>query len=59
MGAGGHSHGGGGVGGAGVPQLGVGGQMALQAAGMLTGSLIMLLIAIYEHDLHDILSQAF
>ena len=34
-------------------------QMFLQAAGMLTGAVIMLIIAMYEHDLKDALVGAF
>ncbi|XP_018015554.1 zinc transporter foi [Hyalella azteca] len=35
------------------------GQILLQMCGMLTGAGIMLLIAVYEHDLHNILAWAF
>lgn len=40
-------------------KLGVIGQMLLQILGMLTGAVIMLFIAIYEHDLHDLLEGSF
>ncbi|KAL7648136.1 UNVERIFIED_CONTAM: hypothetical protein RMT77_000037 [Armadillidium vulgare] len=36
-----------------------GNQMVLQVTGMLTGAVIMLIIAIYEHDLEDLLEGTF
>lgn len=40
-------------------KFGVAGQMFLQGLGMLTGATIMLFIAIYEHDLEDLLKSSF
>nr|XP_053643290.1 zinc transporter foi-like [Cherax quadricarinatus] len=40
-------------------EFGVAGQMFLQGLGMLVGATIMLIIAIYEHDLEDLLKSSF
>ncbi|XP_047487927.1 zinc transporter foi-like [Penaeus chinensis] len=40
-------------------KFGVAGQLLLQGLGMLTGAVIMLIIAIYEHDLEDLLRGSF